>query len=257
MTVWAKTCYDGYDWGASIHAMLPKNGNLSPEALEQLRQFDTCTLSNAIERLNVRPRNEGFIEGSVTCRFPQWEPVIGYAVTARMRSSVTPVNGKYYYAHPEFWNYLASFRGPRILVILDGDEEPGRGALLGEAYARISRAFGCVACVTNGAVRDLTGIEALQYQVFAGSVAVSHAYAHVVDFGDAVEIGGLRIANEDLLHGDRHGVHMIPRPGVDRLPSLAERVLREDRELFELTERKDFSAALLSSKLEEVTKHRL
>ena len=115
-----------------------------------------------------------------------------------MRSAVTPVNGKYYYANPEFWNYLAGFSGPRILVIQDGDEQPGVGALLGEAYARISRAFGCVACITNGAVRDLRGIEALGYQVFSGSVAVSHAYAHVVDFGEAVEMGGLRISNGDL-----------------------------------------------------------
>ena len=237
--------------------MLPTNGDLSHDDLEKLRQFDTCTLSNAIERLNVRPRNEGFMTGGVMCRFPQMPPVIGYAVTARMRSSVTPVNGKYYYANPEFWNYLASFSGPRILVIQDGDEKPGVGALCGEAYARISRAFGCTACITNGAVRDLPGIEALDYQLFSGSVAVSHAYAHVVDFGDAVQIGGLRIANGDLLHGDMHGVHMLPRRGAGGLAALAEEVLREDRELFELTERKDFSAAVLAGKLAEVRKHRL
>jgi regulator of RNase E activity RraA len=233
------------------------NGDLSREALEPLRRFDTCTLSNAIERLNLRPRNEGFMSSAVTCRFPRMEPVIGYAVTARMRSSVTPVNGKFYYAHPEFWNYLAAFTGPRILVILDSDQQHGVGALLGEAYARISRAFGCVACITNGAVRDLPGIEALGYQVFSGSVAVSHAYAHVVDFGETVEIGGMRISNGDLLHGDLHGVQLVPQRAVGSLPAIAEEVLREDRELFDLTERKDFSAALLSSKLGEVTKHRL
>ena len=237
--------------------MPPTNGDLSYEALEQLRRFDTCTLSNAIERLNLRPRNEGFISYGVTCRFPRLQPVIGYAVTARMRSSGTPVNGKYYYAHPEFWDYLAGFQGPRILVILDGDEEPGTGALVGEAYARISRAFGCVACVTNGAARDLPGIEELGYQVFSGSVAVSHAYAHVVDFGDPVEIGGLRISNGDLLHGDLHGVHMIPPSGAGRLAAIAEEVLREDRELFELTERKDFSAAMLTAKFAKIMKRNL
>ena len=237
--------------------MQPTNGDLSRDELERLRQFDTCTLSNAIERLHVRPRNEGFISGDVTCRFPRFEPVIGYAVTARMRSSVTPVNGKCYYAHPEFWNYLSGFSGPRILVIVDGGDEPGVGALFGEAYARISRAFGCVACITNGAARDLPGIEALGYQVFSGSVAVSHAYAHVVDFGDTVEIGGLRISNGDLLHGDLHGVHLIPRRGVHDLAALAEQVLREDRELFDLTERRDFSAAMLSAKLAEAVKRRL
>ena len=237
--------------------MLPSNCDLSREALERLRHFDTCTLSNAIERLNRRPRNEGFISGAVTCQFPQMQPVIGYAVTARMRSSVTPVNGKFYYANPEFWNYLGSFSGPRILVILDGDEKPGVGALLGEAYARISGAFGCVACVTNGAVRDLRGIEALGYQVFAGSVSVSHAYAHVVDFGDPVEIGGLRISPGDLLHGDLHGVHSIPCGAVNGLAAIAERVLREDRELFEFTERKDFSPATLSARLEGINRHLL
>jgi regulator of RNase E activity RraA len=233
------------------------NGDLSPEELERLRQFDTCTLSNAVERLNARPRNEGFITGVVTCRFPRLSPVIGYAVTARMRSSVTPVNGKYYYANPEFWNYLAGFEGPRILVTLDADEKPGIGALLGEAYARISRAFGCVACITNGAVRDVPGIEALGYQVFSGSLAVSHAYAHVVDFGDTVEIGGLRISNGDLLHGDQHGVHMLPRRGVGDLAALAEKVLEEDREIFELTGRKGFSPAMLTAKVAEVRKRHL
>jgi regulator of RNase E activity RraA len=233
------------------------NGELSHEELERLRQFDTCTLSNAIERLNVRPRNEGFMSSAVTCRFPQLPPVIGYAVTARMRSAVTPVNGKYYYANPEFWSYLAAFRGPRILVILDGDEEPGVGALLGEAYARISQAFGCVACITNGAVRDLPGIAALDYQVFSANVAVSHAYAHVVDFGDTVEIAGLRVSNGDLLHGDMHGFHMLPRGGLRDLPALAEDVLREDREIFHLTERKDFSPALLNAKIAEVGKKHL
>lgn len=233
------------------------NGDLSRDQLERLQHYDTCTLSNAIERLNVRPRNEGFMSGEVTCRFPQLKPVMGYAVTARMRSSVTPVNGNYYYAHPEFWNYLAGFDGPRILVILDGDEKPGVGALFGEAYARISRAFGCVSCITNGAVRDLNGIEALGYPLFSSTVSVSHAYAHVVDFGETVEIGGLRISNGDLLHGDRHGVHMVPRRGAGQLAELAEEVLREDREIFEFTEREDFSARLLAAKLAEMMKPRL
>jgi 4-hydroxy-4-methyl-2-oxoglutarate aldolase len=103
----------------------------------------------------------------------------------------------------------------------------------------------------------LKGIEALGYQVFAGSVSVSHAYAHVVDFGDPVEIGGLRVSPGDLLHGDLHGVHMIPHGAADSLAVIAEQVLREDRELFELTERKDFSVATLSAKLEGVNRHLL
>jgi regulator of RNase E activity RraA len=106
-------------------------------------------------------------------------------------------------------------------------------------------------------VRDLDGIEALGYQLFSSSVSVSHAYAHVVDFGEPVEIGGLRISNGDLLHGDRHGIHVVPRRGAGKLAELAEEVLREDREVFELTEREDFSAKMLTAKLAEIMKPRI
>jgi hypothetical protein len=39
--------------------------------LEKIRVLDTCTVSNAIERLNVRLRNEGFVFGAVRCRFSE------------------------------------------------------------------------------------------------------------------------------------------------------------------------------------------
>ncbi|HUP03679.1 MAG TPA: RraA family protein [Bryobacteraceae bacterium] len=230
--------------------MSKTNGTLSDQDLERLRRIDACTLSNAIERLNLRPRNEGFISGGVTCRFPKLPAVAGYAITARMRSSMTPVAGRCYYENAGWWRYVASCPRPGILVIQDADEAPRIGALLGEAYARISRALHCVGCITDGSVRDLPGIEGLGFQVFDGGVSVSHAYAHVVDFGAPVTIGGLRIASGDLLHGDVHGVQAVPLEAARQLPEIAERVLREDEELFALTERKDFSVELLTARLE-------
>ena len=45
---------------------------LSKTAFERLQQLDTCSVSNAIERFNVRLRNEGFVSGPLTCRFPEY-----------------------------------------------------------------------------------------------------------------------------------------------------------------------------------------
>ena len=59
------------------------------------------------------------------------------------------------------------------------------------------------------------------------------------------------------LHGDLHGVHQIPLSVVAELPSIADRVLRDDHELFELTERKDFSVETLAAKLDGVNRHLL
>jgi regulator of RNase E activity RraA len=105
--------------------------------------------------------------------------------------------------------------------------------------------------VTNGAVRDLQAIEPLGFQLFSGNVAVSHGYAHICDFGDPVEIEGLRICPGDILHGDRHGILSIPRETVAGLPSITEEIQAEERDLFEMTETKGFSVEALTEKLRE------
>jgi len=178
-------------------------------------------------------------------------PVLGYAATAKMRASMPPIRGRCYYEHPDWWRYVAKVPGPQVIVIQDCDDPPGVGALFGEAYARIGRALGCVACVTNGAVRDVPAVEALEFRLFTGSVAVSHAYAHVVEFGGAVEIGGLKICSGDLLHGDLHGVHLIPLEAADRLIDLAQEALERDQDLAAFIGRRDFTAEALAAKLEE------
>jgi 4-hydroxy-4-methyl-2-oxoglutarate aldolase len=229
-----------------------RENRVSGECLEAFHHLDTCTISNAIERLKVRLRNEGFIHGEVRCRFPELPPVVGYAVTGRLRTSMAPVNGRWYYENIDFWRYVESIAPPRIIVLRDCDHAVGLGALFGEIHARICRALNCVAFVTNGAVRDLPGIRKLGIQLFAGSVSVSHAYAHVVDFGECVEIGGLRISPGDLLHGDMHGVQSIPLEIATQLPSVAAEIIKEEQELFRLCARQDFSVDLLETKIDRV-----
>lgn len=228
-----------------------ENG-LPRETLDGLRRFDTCTVSNALEGLKIRLRNEGFIHANITCRFPDLPPVAGYAVTGRIRTSTAPARGKCYYENMDFWRYVETIPAPRIIVLRDCDHVVGLGALFGEVHARISRALGCVACVTNGAVRDLPGVHRLGFQLFAGSVAVSHAYAHVVDFGDPVELGGLQIAPGDLLHGDLHGVHSIPLEIARQLPKLAEQLKNNEENLFRFCDCKDFSVDRLEAKISGV-----
>ena len=47
------------------------NTILTSEQLEILRRLDACTLANAIETFHERLRNEGFVDSSVHCLFPQ------------------------------------------------------------------------------------------------------------------------------------------------------------------------------------------
>jgi len=222
--------------------------------LDKIRSMDTCTVSNAIEGLNVRLRNEGFISGAVRCRFPNLEPMLGYAVTGRIRSSSPPMSGRCYYDRMDFWSYVATIPQPRVIVLQDVDHMPGIGAFVGEIHANIGLALNCVGYITNGAVRDLPAVKALGFHLFSGSVSVSHAYAHLIEFGEPVEIGGSKIAPGDLLHGDRHGVQTIPLEVVSDIPQEAERIMSSERKLIEFCRSPQFSLKGLSERLERVSK---
>jgi 4-hydroxy-4-methyl-2-oxoglutarate aldolase len=180
--------------------------------------------------------------------------MIGYAVTGRIRTSSPPMSGCCYYDRMDWWSYVASLPEPRVMVIEDVDRTPGVGALVGEIHAVIAQAMNCVGCVTNGAVRDLVATEALGFHLFAGSVAVSHSYAHIIDFGGPVNLSGLIIRPGDLIHGDRHGVHTIPLEIAERVPEIARQIQNEERELIAFCRSRDFSLQELSYRMGLISK---
>ena len=187
------------------------NEPLTPAHLERFRHLSTCVVASAIEGFRVRLPNTGFANSSVGCVFPDLPVMIGYAATAKVRSSSPPMEGRgYYYERTDWWNHILTIPAPRVVVIQDMDHPPGLGAFIGEVNANILLALGCSGMVTNGGVRDLNAVKAMPFQMFAGNVSVSHAYAHVFDFGGTVEIGGLTIRPGELIQGDRHGVLSVP-----------------------------------------------
>lgn len=224
-----------------------------PDILGFLSRTDTCGVSNAIETLHVRMCNEGFVQGGIRCLFPDLPPVAGYAVTGTIRSAAPPISGHCYYQRPDWWRYVASAPGPKIMVIQDLDHVPGTGALFGEIHAEIGRALGCVGYLTNGIVRDLGALAALGLQCFAHGAGVSHSYAHIVEFGMPVYIGGLKITPGDLLHGDINGIHSIPFSIASQLPALVDAIAARESELIALCRAPDFSADKLEDALNRHT----
>lgn len=227
---------------------------VSEETIKSLQSLDTCLVSNAIEQFNVRLRNEGFMNSAVHCLFPERGARVGYAVTARIRTSSTPVRGPCYYHRMDWWSYLETIPAPRFVVLKDADHVPGVGALVGEIHANIFTALGCTAVVTNGAVRDMQGVESTGLQVFASNVAVSHAYAHVTDFGEAVEIAGLLVKPGDLLHGDRHGVQCIPTSIASQIPSTAAAIQDAEKQFISRCKSKGMSINELCHNIEQLSR---
>jgi 4-hydroxy-4-methyl-2-oxoglutarate aldolase len=221
-------------------------GALTPAQLEHLCRLSTCIVASAIEVFDLRLPNTGFANSAVRCMFEDLPPVAGYAATARIRTATPPMEGgEYSYARTDWWNHVLSVPPPRIVVIQDTDDKAGVGAFVGEVHACILQALGCVGVVTNGAVRDLREVRSTGLQMFAGNISVSHAYAHIFDFGGPVEVGGLKVRPGDLIHGDLNGVHCVPTETLPRVLSTADEIVERRRHLTDLCRAPDFSIAKL------------
>ena len=227
---------------------------LLADDLEKIRRLDTCTVSNAIERFKVRLRNEGFIHGSVECQFPNFPPMLGYAATARIRSSWAPMTGRCYYDRMDWWSYVVTIPEPRVLVLQDVDHLPGIGAFVGEIHAQIALALNCVGCVTNGAVRDLPAVEKLAFTSLPGVWRLALVRAHRRLWG-----AGRNWRTQDQT--GRPDPWRSPRrtndsAGIaDEIPSVAARLVEEERELIELCQSPDFSLEKLASGLRLTNRH--
>jgi len=203
---------------------------LAPAELAALRAISTSTVCNAIETFNIRPRNEGSMDSTITCRFPELGPVVGYAVTARIRASWQPSDEV---PPARIWAEFAKVPKPWLVVIEDLDYPNPAGSFWGEVNASVYKALGAAGTITNGGVRDLPEVRPTGFHFFSCCVLVSHAYVHVVDCGVPVTVGGLTVRPGDLLHGDEHGVTSIPLEIARDLPEAAAAVERAERRLID------------------------
>jgi len=217
------------------------NGPLTSEQLHALRRLDACLLANTIETFNVRLRNQGFVDHTVRSLFPELAVMLGYAASVRIRGSAPPTAGTRFPDRSDWLDYIAQLPAPRVLVVEDTGSRPGLCSLVGEVHMNVLRTLHCVGVVTNGAVRGIPAARSAGFHYFAGSVAVSHGYVHIIDFGQPVTIGGLSISSGELLHGDLHGVQSVPLSIAARLPAAAAAIQAHEQALIALCRAPDFT----------------
>jgi 4-hydroxy-4-methyl-2-oxoglutarate aldolase len=235
--------------------------SLTQAQFEQLARLDSSAISNAIETFDVRLRNTGFTDSTVRRMCPDEVPagaatrspkMLGYAVTVRIRTSTPPMEGRSFDDRTDWWSDILTVPAPRIVVVEDIDHHPGLGSFIGEVHANILSAMGCVGVVTNGAVRDLPAMRAIGFHVYARNLSVSHAFAHIVDFGGPAIVGRMKVERGDLLHGDSNGVQTVPLEIASEIPAAAERILKHKQRLVSLCRSREFTLATISAAVKEV-----
>ena len=97
-----------------------------------------------------------------------------------------------------------------VMVIETGDYE--HASVVGDVLLGIARNNGMVACVTDGMVRDIDGINEVGIPVFARGLSPNSPFKDGPgEIGLSVVIGGLAIHSGDILVADKNGVAVVPR----------------------------------------------
>ena len=220
--------------------------DLTAADLNKLTECDTPTICNGLEHLSSEYRVKSFTVEQMQCFDPSLPPIIGYARTAMIRS-MTPPEGK-----PEdiremrarYYETISAPPNPSISVIQDLDPTPGFGAFWGEVNTAIHKGLGCLGVVTNGSFRDIDAC-APGFQLLGGKVAPSHAWVHLVAIECEVNIFGMAVKPNDIIHADRHGAVVVPEECVKELPSAIDVLTRREAVILEVARSPGFNVEIL------------
>jgi len=205
---------------------------------EILNQLDTPTICNALEVVIPERRTRGFNVRPFFCAHPELSSIVGYARTARIRSTHKPEKPSDY---DGYYKYISENNNlPTIVVIQDIDEIVGYGAFWGEVNTNIHYGLGCLGVITNGSIRDIPDSQE-NFQMLAGMVNPSHAWAHVIDWGNPVSIHGLDVEDGNLIHADMHGAVVIPSKSVEQVIYESKRIIKKEKILIQATQKKGFN----------------
>lgn len=180
--------------------------------LERLTAFDTPTICNALEMIEPTRRGYGYTRKTMHPVNPASGPVVGFARVATMRSAIPSERDKETLKRDrlDYYEYVHDGEAPKICVMqdLDGDDA-GTGPFWGEFNTRIHRAMGVRAVVTDGSVRDVDKLPT-DILLLSCGLRPSHAHVHITDFARQVNVHGMSVRHDDLVHADEHGAVAFP-----------------------------------------------
>lgn len=224
---------------------------LDPELVTELGTFSTPSVLNGLKHLGRRPEQlEVFDRQVVHCMSPALGARVGFAVT-RKDESLTEGTAPGVERNPELTarlhHHIQSTPGPRILVVEQVGHPEGPACIWGEVMAWINTALGCVAGITNGAVRDLPEMEDAGFQTFANGLAVGGGFLRTLEVGAQVTVAGVAVAPGDLVHADMHGALKVPIELAPQLPDAVRAVEAFEQRIVGVCGSDDFSLEALAA----------
>ena len=122
---------------------------------------------------------------------------------------------------------------PGDVLVISGDEDIDR-ALFGEILMTIAIKQGAIACVVDGAVRDIDAFDRESFPCWARGISLRGPFKDGPGtINQAIFIGGMLVQPGDIIVGDGDGVIAIPRDTAQAAVTLSKEKLRQEEKTIE------------------------
>ncbi len=238
--------------------------------MQQLKQYDSPTICNAIEIIKGSRQSSGFTYAPVFCTEPQLPPMIGFAKTAKIRGKTPSTDDpqQILQRRLDYHTYMGSevqIEGsngedsgaavnmatnaeilPAVAVIEDMDYPSPVACFFGEINMVVHKGLGLKGVLTSGLVRDLDSMEK-GMPIIASGVGISHAHVHVKEINTKVNIMGMEVMPNQMVHADKHGAVVIEDDKIlQALPEAINHIIAKEKIVIDAARQPDFDAAKLN-----------
>ena len=214
-----------------------------PDLVERLKRLDTCSASDALDRLGLPGAVVGLAALTVRGR------VAGPAVTVKLGAPLEGLPKR----HLGAGAVMASQAGDIIVVEHRGRlDVSGWGGLLSRGAVK----KGVAAVIVDGACRDLD--ESLEFglPIYARAAVPVTARGRVAEhsFNEPITVGGVAISPGDLVLADGSGVVFIPYGRADAVIGAAEDIYAREQLMAAAIERGEPIGEVMGADYEDMLK---
>ncbi len=188
------------------------------EMLEELRQFDTPSITNVVATYPNNPLCLGlynpwtenwYTDQTIRCMYPELGRTVGYAVTCVYS---VPDPGYSRVTFMDVLDALAASEQPTILVFQQKfpPEIANKAGLAGGNMVTAMQAVGCVGAISNGPSRDLDEVRPMKFQYMLSGITAGHGGMAVQAVNVPVSVAGMDVSPGEIIHMDENGACKFP-----------------------------------------------
>jgi regulator of RNase E activity RraA len=209
------------------------------EMLEELRQFDTPSVTNVVATYPNNPLCLGlynpwtenwYTDQTIRCMYPELGRTVGYAVTCVYS---VPDPGYSRVSFMDVLDALAAYKEPTILVFEQKfpPEFANKAGLAGGNMTTAMQAVGCVGAISNGPSRDLDEIRPMKFQYMLSGITPGHGGMAVQAVNVPVSVAGMDVSPGEIIHMDENGACKFPADKLEAVLTNVKALIEEEGDM--------------------------